>query len=102
MLLSVGIIAEKSGLAPHAPKPFREVIPGAPREIERIVTNCLRKDPRRRFQHMEDIRILLDSLREDWQSRQFSGVMTAPVPPARRIPFVLVPICLARRHWSVD
>ena len=50
------------------PKPFSEIVPSTPREVGRIVVQCLRKDPWRRFQHMEDVRVLLDSLREDAQS----------------------------------
>jgi Tol biopolymer transport system component/tRNA A-37 threonylcarbamoyl transferase component Bud32 len=37
---------------------------GIPRELERIVSRCLRKDPDRRFQHIGDVRIALEELTE--------------------------------------
>jgi Tol biopolymer transport system component len=33
--------------------------------LERIVARCLRKDPGRRFQHMEDLRIALEEVKEE-------------------------------------
>src|SRR5215467_11679350 len=35
------------------PKPPREAVPGVPPELERIINRALRKDPARRFQHMD-------------------------------------------------
>jgi hypothetical protein len=48
--------------------PASEVAPDVPAELDRVITRCLRKDPARRFQHMEDLRVALDELREESSS----------------------------------
>jgi serine/threonine-protein kinase len=42
-----------------------KAIEGAPRELEKLVRRCLRKDPARRIQHMGDVRVALEDLKED-------------------------------------
>jgi len=42
------------------PPPLKEV----PAELEKLVTRCLRKDPARRIQHMDDVKLALEELRE--------------------------------------
>ena len=37
---------------------------GIPHDLETIIARCLRKDPARRFQHMDDIKVALEELRE--------------------------------------
>ena len=32
------------------PKPISQLVPGIPRDLEKIINRCLRKDPERRFQ----------------------------------------------------
>ena len=39
-----------------------------PRDLEKIITRCLRKDPGRRFQHMDDVKIALEELKEESES----------------------------------
>jgi serine/threonine protein kinase/Tfp pilus assembly protein PilF len=56
------------------PKPVRELAPHVPAELQQIVGRCLRKDPSRRFQHIDDVKVLLEDLRQE------AGV---PVPPER-------------------
>ena len=50
------------------PKPLREVVPGIPAELEHIVVRCLKKEPDRRFQHMGDVRVELQELKETFDS----------------------------------
>ena len=88
-------ISTLAAILHQEPKPFREVLPEAPREVERIVAQCMQKDPRRRFQHMEDVRILLEALKEDSQSGRLSGVIPIPPATARRIPAALLVAVLA-------
>ncbi|MGH9675219.1 MAG: protein kinase domain-containing protein, partial [Bryobacteraceae bacterium] len=45
-----------------------------PREVERIITRCLKKDPEQRFQHMADVRIALLDLQEESQA----GIILPP------------------------
>jgi eukaryotic-like serine/threonine-protein kinase len=59
------------------PKPLREVAPEIPREIERVVMRCLRKDPGRRFQDMADLRVTLEEVREEFDSGTLSAEQTA-------------------------
>ena len=51
------------------PKPVSQVAPEMPRELERVISRCLRKDPDRRFQHMADLKIALEELKEESGSR---------------------------------
>ncbi len=39
------------------PKPISQIVQGTPPELDRIIARCLRKDPGRRFQHMQDLRL---------------------------------------------
>jgi serine/threonine protein kinase len=50
-----------------------------PRELDRIVTRCLRKDPARRFQTMADLRVALAELKDESDS----GRLTASEPAKR-------------------
>jgi len=50
-----------------------------PHDLEKIVTRCLRKDRERRFQHMDDVRVALEEVKEESDS----GIL-APAP--RRVP----------------
>jgi len=50
-----------------------------PQELERVITRCLRKDPLRRFQHIDDVKIALEELKEESDS----GKLTAAQVPAR-------------------
>jgi len=60
-------------------KPVREILAEIPRGLERIIGRCLRKDPRQRFQMMEDVKIALEDL--EWEA--------SPATPAGATP-----------HWS--
>jgi Tol biopolymer transport system component/tRNA A-37 threonylcarbamoyl transferase component Bud32 len=46
----------------------RQIVNELPPELDRIVSRCLRKDPARRFQHMADLHVALDELREESDS----------------------------------
>ncbi len=64
------------------PKPVAEIHAGLPRELEKIIERCLRKDPAWRYQSAADLRISLCDL----QSEAESGVLAdvAALPPPRR------------------
>ncbi len=64
------------------PKPVSELTPGLPREIDRIVARCLRKDPARRWQSMVDLRTSLQECKEDSDSGVLhSGTASRPTEP---------------------
>lgn len=57
-----------------------------PRELDRIVTRCLRKDVARRFQTMADLKVALEELKEESDSGRLGPVEIASVPNRRRWP----------------
>ena len=50
------------------PAPIREARDQVPRELERIIERCLRKDPRRRWQNVADLKIALEDALENLES----------------------------------
>ena len=59
------------------PRPPAELRPDIAPELARLITRCLRKDPERRVQSMADLRVALDELREESESRK---VVPSPQP----------------------
>jgi serine/threonine protein kinase len=57
-----------------------------PQELERVVARCLRKDPARRFQHMGDVRVELEELREKSDSGKLAGEQAPARPDNRHFP----------------
>src|SRR5262249_54398813 len=62
-----------AAIVKEEPRPIRQVVPGIPPELERIVNRCLRKDPDRRFHHMQDLKIELEELKEQLSSAKRVG-----------------------------
>ena len=62
------------------PKPPTTLAPGVPSDLEKVILRCLRKDPERRFQHMADVKVALQEIKEDSES----GTAAAVVPRNRR------------------
>jgi Tol biopolymer transport system component len=50
------------------PTPPRQIAPNLPRELERLILRCLRKDPERRYQTMLDVRNELQEIEQDLKS----------------------------------
>jgi serine/threonine protein kinase len=50
------------------PPPINEILSGAPGELNRLVSRCLRKDQSRRFQDMADLIVSLEELKDDLKS----------------------------------
>jgi serine/threonine protein kinase len=50
------------------PKLVSQIVEGLPREMERIVRRCLRKDPEQRFQTMPDLKVALAEVKEESDS----------------------------------
>jgi eukaryotic-like serine/threonine-protein kinase len=65
------------------PKRAGEVVEGLPKEVERIISRCLRKEPSRRFQHMDDVKVELEELKEESDSGKLL-VASVPQPSRRR------------------
>ena len=72
-----------SAILKEDPQPASSVRKEVPHELERIITRCLRKDPERRFQHMDDLKVALEEVKEESESGA-SGVAPAVKKPTRR------------------
>ncbi len=57
-----------SAILTQEPKPVGEIVSGLPAEISTVISRCLRKDPGRRLQHMDDVCIALEELKEQSDS----------------------------------
>lgn len=58
------------------PKPVSDIVPAIAPEMEKLVRKCLRKDPGRRYQHMDDLKLALEELKEESDSGTLQGVAT--------------------------
>jgi len=68
------------------PPPLMQFEPHTPGELQRIVSKALRKDRERRYQLMKELRLDLDSLREDAFPRQHASSGDAVVPSSGSTP----------------
>ena len=66
------------------PGPPTGIVPGLPRELERLILRCLRKEPDRRCQAMLDVRNELQDIREESDSDR--GLAGAVAARGRRYP----------------
>ncbi len=62
------------------PQPFPS---GIPQELGKIITRCLRKDPARRFQHMGDVKVALEDLKEESVSGALDQALSRAKPGKR-------------------
>jgi Tol biopolymer transport system component/predicted Ser/Thr protein kinase len=65
------------------PKPPSEVSPRVPRDLEKVILRCLRKDPEWRWQNMADLRVALRELHQETGSR-LAEATVAPGKGRRR------------------
>jgi eukaryotic-like serine/threonine-protein kinase len=72
------------------PKPPTAAVPALPRELERLIVRCLRKEPDRRYQTIRDVSLELQEIKEESDSARLS----APIP-ARAQPRGLVAVATA-------
>ena len=47
------------------PRPPRELVPDVPEALERLILRCLRKEPDRRVQHMLDVKLEMEEIRDE-------------------------------------
>ena len=79
-----------AALMKEQPKAPSEVVPDVPKELDRLIQRCLRKEPERRFQHMLDVKLELEQIKEDsasgrWRrGRHLGGVCRGSGPGSRR------------------
>jgi serine/threonine protein kinase len=73
------------------PAPLMQFEPRTPSELQRIVTKALRKDRERRYQLMKDLRVDLESLRDEAFPRQHASSGDAVVPSSGSTPLIQQP-----------
>ena len=66
------------------PAPLLQVTPTAPRSLDLAIQGCLRKEPARRFQHISDVRMILEKAAEEIDSGITTSSAAAALPSARR------------------
>ena len=74
-----------SAILHQEPKPVSGITPTIPTELARLINRCLRKDPARRFQHMDDVKVALDELKEESDSGALETTGVAKTKPRRRL-----------------
>jgi serine/threonine protein kinase len=76
------------------PKPPGEIATSLPRELERMILRCLRKEPERRYQTMLDVKIELQDIKEESDSGRQPALttQTARRPRAWLIAAALAPV----------
>jgi eukaryotic-like serine/threonine-protein kinase len=60
------------------PQPASQAVSDIPRELDRIIARCLKKDPERRWQTMADVKVALEELREELDSSNFAHAIPSP------------------------
>jgi serine/threonine protein kinase len=88
------------------PAPLMQFEPHTPGELQRIVSKSLRKDRERRYQLMKELRLDLESLREEAFPRQHASSGDAVVPGSGSTPSVQQPgttigVVPRRRHRAL-
>jgi Tol biopolymer transport system component/tRNA A-37 threonylcarbamoyl transferase component Bud32 len=79
------------------PLPLSQLGPGIPRDVERVINRCLRKDPLRRWQSMADIKVALEDVLEELESGKLGTAESAAaaVQPKRPLRILLWPAVIA-------
>ena len=72
-----------SAVLAQEPKPLEDL----PHDLEKTILRCLRKDPAKRFQHMDDVCVALQELKEESDSGKLAAASSAPAkaPTRRRV-----------------
>ena len=70
-------ISTLSAILHEEPQPPCDLVPDLPAELQIIISRCLRKDVERRAQHVDDIKLALEELRDDSTSGKLSRASQA-------------------------
>jgi len=82
-------VATLASIIHQDPKPIKQIAPDLPDEVERALQRCLRKDPQRRWQHMDDLTTVLRDLKEDSDSGKLKTGPRATPAGSRRLAWVI-------------
>jgi eukaryotic-like serine/threonine-protein kinase len=73
-------VATLAAIIEKDPPPLSGEIPA---ELQRVLARCLRKDPERRFQHIKDLKVELQVLKEDSESGKLPAAAASPARKRR-------------------
>jgi eukaryotic-like serine/threonine-protein kinase len=74
------------------PKAPSTLVSDVPADLEKMIVRCLRKDPARRFQRADDVKIALQDIKEESESGARPAVPGAGTRRARLIAALAIPI----------
>jgi eukaryotic-like serine/threonine-protein kinase len=77
-------LSTMSAILKDDPKPVTAFAADVPRDLEKIINRCLRKDPDRRFQNMADVKVALQELKEESDSGKLTSVVQLGAPARRK------------------
>jgi len=78
-----------AALLKEQPKPPSALVPEVPKELERIILRCLRKETERRFQNILDVKVELQEVKEESDSQGTApGAVGRPGIRRRRLAWV--------------
>ncbi len=63
------------------PKAPSEIVAEVPRDLDKLILRCLRKEPAKRFQHIADVKVELEEIRQEPGAPPVAGGLA---PPSRR------------------
>jgi serine/threonine protein kinase len=78
-----GAISTLAAIILQDPKPVSEILPSLPRELDRVIMRCLRKDPARRYQNINELRITLQDLKTETDSARLLPPQTIRLAKTR-------------------
>ena len=76
-------LATLSAILRDEPASVSQIVRDVPKELERVLARCLRKDAARRFQHMADVKVALEELNEESESGRLLPTPSLAQPEAR-------------------
>ena len=90
-----------SAILHQEPKAVSGITPTIPADLEKLINRCLRKDPSKRLQHMDDVKLALDELKEDSDSGrlQAAPARARQFTPMRLIAFAVAVIAVIGSGW---
>ena len=71
------------------PRPISQSVASIPREVDRLISRCLQKDVNRRWQHMDDVKIVLQELKEESDSGVLEAASLSTPGPGHRVTWAL-------------
>jgi Tol biopolymer transport system component len=89
-----------SAILDKEPAPVSGIASDTPPELQRLIARCLRKDPERRIQHMDEVKLVLEELREESASAKLHVARQRVRISRWLVPgLVLVALAVGPRIW---